>query len=85
MIRAVSGRVNKSFGQNVSRAEGARLAINFSTGRACVSHASDVLGARRVRNDNFSSTIVQRLNAGERNIPSLVQRVLSVGLLVGLA
>jgi hypothetical protein len=53
----------------------ARLVIDFSTGCACVWRA------RRVRNDNFSSTIVQRLNAGERNIPSLVQQGLIGGSL----
>src|SRR5277367_552153 len=53
----------------------ARLATDFSTGCACVWRA------RCVRNDNFSSTIVQRLNAGERSIPSLVQRGLTGGFL----
>jgi hypothetical protein len=57
----------------------ARLAIDFSTGYACVSHASGVL--RRVRNDNFSSTLVERLNAGERNSSSLVRRDLAGGFL----
>jgi hypothetical protein len=40
--------------------------------------------ASRTRNDNFGSTLVQRLNAGERNSPSPAQ-VLSVGgFLAGL-
>jgi hypothetical protein len=37
-----------------------------------------------VRNDNFGY-YVQRLNTEERNISSLVQRILSAGFLVGLA
>jgi hypothetical protein len=37
--------------------------------------------ARRVRNGNFSSMVVQRLNARERNIPSLIQRGLISGFL----
>ena len=56
-----------------------RLAIDFSTGCACVWRA------RRVRNDDFTSTLVQGLNAGEKSSFSLVQRALSAGFLASLA
>jgi hypothetical protein len=37
--------------------------------------------AKRVRDGNFSSMVVHRLNARERNIPSLAQRGLVSGFL----
>jgi hypothetical protein len=60
----------------VSRAKRAGLAIDFSTGCVCISHASDVLGECVV-----ITPLVQRLNAEERNSPSLLQRGLIGGRL----
>jgi hypothetical protein len=50
------GVIELSTGRMCQKSHKAGLAIDFSTGCVCVSHASDV--ARRMRNDNFSSTLV---------------------------
>jgi hypothetical protein len=53
------------------------MVIDFSTSCTCVSHASDVLGAFVMITSVLHSC---RLNAGERNMSSFVQRGLVCGL-----
>jgi hypothetical protein len=64
---------------NCQQSQRARLAIDFSTGCACISHASDVLGEYVV--------ITQLYTCPETEGTHLLSssRTLSVGFLAGLA